>query len=300
MGGRSPGQPGLTLGVQNILLNGQLISSSSEGQGIPATNRAFLFADGIFETIRIAKGTPIFLDEHFQRLREGLKAHRIQAPLGFTPASIANDIAALLKAEGLHEGARVRMTLSRSGAGFYTPEENGLDVVMTAQAVDSVEYVLNDKGLSTDIYPEMKCTPNHLSKFKNIASNIYVQSGLWAKENGLESALIQNDRMGIIESTASNLFLVSNGVLYTPGLDSGATAGIMRAQVINLALSSGMKVYECNLTPQNLLVADEVFLTNVVQGLQWVGSYRTKRYFNAATSELVRLLNTLVRPIYKA
>jgi branched-chain amino acid aminotransferase len=142
MGGRSPGQPGLTLGVQNILLNGQLISSSSEGQGIPATNRAFLFADGIFETIRIAKGTPIFLDEHFQRLREGLKAHRIQAPLGFTPASIANDIAALLKAEGLHEGARVRMTLSRSGAGFYTPEENGLDVVMTAQAVDSVEYVL--------------------------------------------------------------------------------------------------------------------------------------------------------------
>ena len=263
-------------------------------------NRGFLFADGIFETIRIAQGKPLFLDDHYQRLREGLKAHRIHAPLGFTPASIAADITTLLQAEDLNGGARVRMTMSRSGDGFYTPQENGLDVVMTAMPLDTVEYVLNDKGLSTDIYPEMKCTPNHLSRFKNLASNIYVQSGLWANENGLESALIQNDRMGIIESTSSNLFLVSNGVLYTPGLDSGATAGIMRTQVINLALSSGMKVYECNLTPQNLLVADEVFLTNVVQGLQWVGSYRTKRYFNAATSELVRSLNQLVKPMFQA
>ena len=69
----------------------------------------------------------------------------------------------------------------------------------------------------------------------------------------------------------------------------------MRTQIINLALDSGMKVYECNLTPQNLLVADEVFLTNAVRGIQWVGSYRTKRYFNAATTELVHKLNDRVR-----
>ena len=162
---------------------------------------------------------------------------------------------------------------------------------MVAAPVDTEGYVLNDKGWSTDIYPEMKCTPNHLSRFKNIASNLYVQSGIWARANGLDTALIQNDRMGIIEGTSSNLFLVSNGVLYTPGIDSGATAGVLRTQVINLALASGMKVYECNLTPQNLLVADEVFLTNVVQGLRWVGSSRTQRYFNGATTELVDRLN---------
>ena len=62
-------------------------------------------------------------------------------------------------------------------------------------------------------------------------------------------------------------------------------------RMINLALKAGMKVYECNLTPQNLLIADEVFLTNAVQGLRWVGSYRTKRYFNATTMGLVRALN---------
>ncbi len=282
--------------MPHFLHNGQLIAAS-EGAAlsVPVTNRGFLYADGIFETLRAVRGQLLFLDDHFQRIREGLKAHRIHPPLGFTPASIQADIARLLQAEDLQEAARIRMNLTRSGDGYYTPSDSGLDVLVTASPLETVDYTLNDKGLSTDIYPEMKCTPNQLSRYKNIASNLYVQSGLWAKANQLDTALIQNDRMGIIESTASNLFLVSNGVLYTPGLDSGATAGVMRTQIINLALDSGMKVYECNLTPQNLLVADEVFLTNAVRGIQWVGSYRTKRYFNAATTELVHKLNDRVR-----
>ncbi len=277
--------------MPHLLHNGKLLPASA---GLPIQNRGFLFADGIFETIRIAHGEPLFLEDHHQRMREGLKAHRIHAPLGFTHASIRQDIRTLLDADNITGGARVRLTLTRSGEGFYTPKDSALDVVMVASPLQNEEYVLNEKGWSTDIYPEMKCTPTHLSRYKNIASNLYVQSGIWAKDKGLDTALIQNDRMGIIEGTSSNLFLVSNGVLYTPGLDSGATAGVLRTQVINLALASGMKVYECNLTPQNLLVADEVFLSNVIQGLRWVGSYRTKRYFNGATTDLVNRLNQLV------
>lgn len=267
---------------------------------ISLSNRGFLYADGIFETIRVTRGVPLFLESHHQRMREGLKAHRIHPPLNFTPAEIRKDILRLLEAQGIEGSARIRMTLSRRSLGYYSPQENDLDVVMTAEPIATAEYTLNEKGLSVDIYPEMKCTPNHLTKFKNIASNIYIQSGLWAQENNLDTALIQNDRMGIIESTASNLFLVSNGVLYTPGLEGGATAGIMRTEVINIALKAGMKVYECNLTPQNLLIADEVFLSNAVQGLRWVGSYRTKRYFNATTQQLVRALNELVAAQFQA
>ncbi len=278
-----------------LLYNGEIRKCEGDDPPVIAPgNRAFLYADGIFETLRVTQGTPLFLDNHFERIRQGLKAHRIHAPLGFNPSSIRKDILKLLEALGISGSARVRMTLSRRGGGYYAPDDNQLDVVMTAESLSASEYCLNEKGLSVDIYPEMKCTPNHLTRFKNLAANIYIQSGLWAQENNLDTALIQNDRMGIIESTASNLFLVSNGVLYTPGLDGGATAGVMRAEIINLALEAGMKVYECNLTPQNMLVADEVFLSNAVQGLQWVGSYRTKRYYNQTTQALVRSLNARV------
>jgi len=97
--------------------------------------------------------------------------------------------------------------------------------------------------------------------------------------------------MGIIEGSSANLFVVSNGVLYTPNLDLGCLGGTMRMQIMNIAIANNMKVYECNITPQNLLVADEIFLTNAIQGVTWVGEFRTKRYFNTVANKLVDLLN---------
>ena len=79
--------------------------------------------------------------------------------------------------------------------------------------------------------------------------------------------------------------------MYTPGLEEGCLAGTMRMQIINLALKNGIKVYECNLLPQNLLAADEVFLTNAIRGVNWVSGYRTKRYFNNMSRRLVAMLN---------
>ena len=64
----------------------------------------------------------------------------------------------------------------------------------------------------------------------------------------------------------------------------------MRAAVINLAISLNIKVFESNLEPHQLLKVDEVFLTNAVVGIQWVASYRTKRYFNKVSTMLVNEL----------
>ena len=116
-------------------------------------------------------------------------------------------------------------------------------------------------------------------------------SKIAAKEKGVDDLFIQNDKMGIIEGSSANLFVVSNGVLYTPSLDLGCMGGTMRMQIINLAIENNIKVYECNITPQNLLVADEIFLTNAVSGIIWVGSYRTKRYFNTISNQLLSFLN---------
>ena len=95
----------------------------------------------------------------------------------------------------------------------------------------------------------------------------------------------------ILESSSCNFFIISNGVLYTPSLEEGCLAGTMRMQVINLALANGIKVYESPILPQHLLAADEIFLTNAIRGINWVGGYRTKRYQNNISRKLVVLLN---------
>jgi branched-chain amino acid aminotransferase len=218
-------------------------------------------------------------------------------PNHWSTAWFRERILALCAANHVASGGRVRLTFFRDGGGRYTPESDGVFWVGDLEKLDRSEYTLNETGLRVDIYPDMKKPLDHLANFKNLSSTLYVQSALWAKQRSFEEALIQNTRNHVIESTRSNLFLVSNSVLYTSGLSSGATGGIMRSAVARIASANGYQVYECDLTPQELLRADELFLTNAIRGIQWVSSYRTKRYFSTTSQRLTELLNaSLERP----
>jgi hypothetical protein len=130
-----------------------------------------------------------------------------------------------------------------------------------------------------------------LSNYKTKAGLVYVMAAIAAKEKGLDDLFLANDKGNILETSCCNIFIVSNGVLYTPGLDEGCLAGTMRMQIINIAIANGIKVYECTILPQNLLAADEIFVTNAIRGINWIGGYRTKRYFNNMSRKLVVLLN---------
>lgn len=269
--------------------NGDLIPSDSPS--VFANNRAFHYADGFFETIRIYNGRPLFLDHHFSRVLDSLNVYRIDREVSFSRQKIEKEIIELCQANGINAGGNVRITFSRRAKGKYLPQGNGLDYIIEASALDNNRFELNASGLKVDLYPDMKKDVNFMSIYKNVNSIIYVMASLFAEEKDLDDALIQNYRGSIIESTNANIFLVSNGVLYTASLDDGPVAGIMRMQIINMALENNIKVYECPLNPQNLLAADELFFTNAISGIKWVGSYRTKRYFNKMSQDLISLLN---------
>lgn len=281
--------------MQYIFSKGEFIPA--DGAVIQLSNRAFRFGDGFFETIRVFNGKPLFLEHHFSRILDALKAYKIERPLNLSLQSLEAEIRELCEMNGIGEGGRVRVTFSRSGDGFYLPTDNQLEYLIEAHPFDFNRFQVNEEGKKTELYPDMKKDINSLSMFKNIDSKLYVLASLFAQEHQLHDVLIQNYKGGIIESTSSNLFLVSNGVLYTPSLTDGCIAGIMRMQIINLALENGIKIYECTINPQNLLAADEIFLSNSIRGVQWVSSYRTKRYFNDMTHRLTGLLNEMAEKI---
>jgi branched-chain amino acid aminotransferase len=145
--------------------------------------------------------------------------------------------------------------------------------------------------LEVDLYTAIRKENNILANFKTKNGLVYVMGAIEAKEKGLDDMLITNAKGGVLEATSSNLFVISNGVLYTPGLEEGCLGGTMRMTIINLAIENNIKVYESSITPQNLLIADEVFLTNAINGIVWVGGYRTKRYMNTVSLNFVNLLN---------
>ena len=261
---------------------------------IQVDDRAHRFADGFFESIRIINGKAQFLENHFARVDATIKALKIQ-PSDFSFDVLTQHIDGLLQRNEVFEGGRMRITFFRKAKGFYLPKGNDLDYFIEVEALPNNLFELNETGKIIDIYTEVKKDPNKYAGFKTLNAQLYVMASIFAAEKTWDDALIQNTKQAIIESTSSNLFLVSNGVLYTPALTDGCIGGTMRMQIINLAVQSKLKVYECTMTPQTLLSADEVFLTNAIKGIEWVASYRTKPYQNNSSRKLLDLLNSSIK-----
>lgn len=272
-----------------VIVNGVFLPD--EGPSIPVNDRAFHYGDGLFESIRVIDGRPVFLEAHWTRLVESMKVLRIERPHGLDLVHLSRYITELARANNVTAG-RCRLTVFRDSAGHYRPSENKGAFAIELHPLADPTYTLNESGLNVDIYAEMRKPVNVMAVHKTLNCLLYVMASLWSKERGLDDCLLQNDRGNIIESSSGNLFIVSNGVLYTPSLGDGCVGGVMRMQLINLALGNGIKVYECSLNPQNLLAADELLFTNAVRGIQWVATYRTKRYTHRMSQTLIELLRT--------
>jgi len=275
-----------TLYVNN---NGTILTA--DAPTIHPGNRGHLYGDGVFESIRVMNGKPLNVVNHIKRMVEGAKVIKMRTPSFFTTSFFEEKINELLRMSNIIDGGRCRMSLDRATGGSYLPESNECTFYIEVYPYEVSHFELNVKGLEVDIYQDIKLQKNFLSNFKTKAGLIYVMAAIAAKEKGLEDIFLANDKGNILETSSCNVFIVSNGVLYTPSLDEGCLAGTMRMQIINLAITNGIKVYECTILPQNLLAADEIFVTNAIRGINWIGGYRTKRFFNNMSRKLVVLLN---------
>jgi branched-subunit amino acid aminotransferase/4-amino-4-deoxychorismate lyase len=277
--------------MQDLFVNNNGAVIPNKGATIAAGNRSYLYGDGLFESIRIMNGKPINVVNHFNRMVEGAKAIKMRFPTFFTVEFFEDKVKELIALSAIKEGGKCRISLDRALGGTYIPETNEISYFIEVYPYESNYFELNSKGYEVDIYREIKKQKNFLANFKTKNGLLYVMTAIAAKEKGLDDYLLINENDAVIESSNSNLFVVSNGVLYTPSLEDGCLAGTMRMQVINIALTHGIKVYECAILPQNLLAADEIFLTNAIRGIVWVGGYRTKRYFNTVGRKIQSFLN---------
>lgn len=269
--------------------NGEILKN--EGPTIKAANRGHLYGDGLFESIRVINGVAINVEAHILRMFDGAIALKMNIPNQFTVDFFADKIAELITRSKIGNGAKVRISLDRKSGGTYKPIDNEATFFMEVYELENNCFNLNEKGWVVDQYTEMRKHKSKLGSFKTKNALLYVMCSIYAAEKGFDDLLITNPKGGIIEGTSSNLFVVSNGVLYTPGLEEGCVGGVMRMTIINLALANNIKVYECAILPQNLLAADELFLTNAIQGVVWISEYRSKVYQSDMAKQLIELLN---------
>ena len=255
--------------------------------------RGLNYGDGIFETIRVANGKPLFIKSHFKRFFKGLDMLKIDYK-SINDKILTEKFNELLVINKVENGAKLKLIAFRSGSGTYVPDSNSINYIIEVTPIAHNLYEINNQGLSVELFNEINKSRNKFSLYKTLNSLTYVMASIFAKENNFDDTFVLNSSGNVIESTNSNIFISSNGVLYTPPLSEGCIGGIMRMELINLAIAKGIVVYENKMPPQHLMAADEILLTNTIQGIRWVGKYKDKRYFNNMAKKLNTALNEVV------
>lgn len=273
-----------------INFNGEIFEADK--QLLTVANRGFKYGDGLFESMRFAKGKLKFVDLHAERLQKGMKALCLE---GYSQMDdyFLNEKAEELARRNQAKHARLRLTVYRDAEGFYAPTQNKAGYCLELTPVEEPRYFLNNRGLIMDIYPDLPKAVNILSNYKTCNSMQFVMAGLFKTQNNLDEAFILNQNGNLCESISANVFVLYQGHLYTPALSEGCIGGVMRQVVMDLARQNKIPMIEAQLAPEILYEADEVFLTNASRGIQWVMGFGVKRYFNEVSKLLMDELNKL-------
>lgn len=263
---------------------------------LKAGNRSFNYGDGFFETIRCLNSEPLFFSNHFYRIEQSLKALKFVLPLEYNERYFLFHINRLLQKNRIYKGARIRITFFREEGGLYTPVQKSGGFIMIAEPLNEEMFVLADKGLKVGIYTEDKKHINTLSHIKSCNALFYIMAGVWKQEQKLDDCLIQNHEGKIIEGLSSNLFVVKDNIVYATTNTCGCVDGTMRKSIMDIIGKLKMELVELpGFTTKDLLVADEVFLTNAIQGVRHVAGYMDRRYYNIVSRKLTNELNRYLK-----
>ncbi|MCC7331415.1 MAG: aminotransferase class IV [Flavobacteriales bacterium] len=274
-----------------IIFNGKLLSNTEKIFSV--NNRAFKYGDALFETIRIIDGKLCFLNDHFERLKKGMKYLQMKSD-SFCFEKAANEMLELINKNKIKEGGRLRITLFREADGFYVPLNQSTGYVIEVKSIDINQYQLNKEGLKIDLYNQYQRQASRLSNIKTTNAIPQILAGTFCIDNKLDDCIIVNEHQRLVETTSSNIFLYKKNSIYTPSLDEGCMDGILRKQILKIAEKNRINIFEGTLNANLLLQTDEVFLTNVVRGVQWVKSYKEKTYTNEAALKFVDEINKYI------
>lgn len=270
---------------------------SKEEAVLTHTNRGFKYGDGVFETLRVVKGSIFFWEDHYFRLMASMRMLRMEIPMNFTLEHIQDEIIATVRKNNLEQGAaRVRMTVFRKDGGLYIPEDNQVAYVIEASKMESPFYLFQENHYEVELFRDYFLNKDMLSQLKTTNKILNVLAGVYAKENGYQNCLLLNSEKQVVEAINGNVFLVSGNQVKTPPLKDGCLNGIVRKKLMEIvAADEGLGLLEESISPFELQKADELFITNTISGILPITKYRKKAYETTLTKRILGKLNTKAR-----
>lgn len=243
-----------------VYLNGRFVPEHEAR--VSVFDGAFLHGAGLFETMRAENGRVFRLEAHMERLRRS--AGRVLTPIERVDLPVESVFQELLERSGLPD-ARVRLTVSAGSLrDAEAVDQPALTVCATASPLSAYPKELYERGVHVAVCDYRVATSDPVAGHKTTSYLPRLLGMRFAQEKRCLEAIWFNTRNQLAEGSISNVFTVRGGVLKTPPLETPVLPGIARGVVIELAAASGVACEQVPLGIDDLLDADEVFLTNAI------------------------------------
>lgn len=272
-----------------LLLDGKL-----PGPGdalIHPSNRSFRYGEGLFETMRLLRGTIPLWNLHRKRFEKGLERLGLQLPAHISADDLAGQAIRLAKKNKIEGNARLRLTVWRGDGGLWDEVAGAAHYCMEAWPAP-LQPQLNNNGLVMGFYTEGWKSCDALSNLKSNNYLLYAMAARYGKQQRWNDAVVLNQHQRVCDTTIANLFLRKGDNWYTPALSEGCVAGVMRQYLLE---QPHWQVTEGIITPDSLLEADEVVLTNAFYGMRWVQQIGENKLSCTHAPELYR---QMVQPLF--
>jgi len=244
-------------GSADFLLNGK------RGSGLDIHDRGLQYGDGLFETLEVYQSKPLFWDLHLQRLTKG--CHKLSIPVP-DPSVLRREAEQLIE-HCPHGVLKLIVTRGCGGRGYRPPENPEPTRLLSLHPWPDYPEQLKQNGVCVRFCQTPLGLNPVLAGLKHLNRLEQVLARSEWQQPDIHEGLMLNGQGEVIEGTLSNVFYFSNGILFTPAVDQCGVKGIVRDLIISLAERLSMSVRETRVLPEQLLDAEEIFLTNSVIGI---------------------------------
>ena len=242
-----------------INVNGEV--GSEEDRLLSPMDQGFLFGASVYETVRTYDGVPFLVARHLKRLRESASALGID--IDVSDETLTRRLQETLEASANAESS-VRIVVS-AGVGAIDYRRGSTKtptIVIVVRPLQSFPDSLYQDGATASFVSIMRAGRGNLSpriKSSNLLNNLMALRQ--AHERGAYEALMLNPKGEVCEGSMSNVFVVTDATIATPPISAGILEGITRELVLSIAREGGFELEEKTVLPDELLGADEVFIT---------------------------------------
>ncbi|WP_414664242.1 aminotransferase class IV [Horticoccus sp. 23ND18S-11] len=282
--------------------NGRL--HSAHEPALSPLSRGFLYGDGIYEVWRTYHGTVFAWHEHWDRLERSARALHLDLPWSRTEmfAEVVRTVAAFRAAVAFRDDVYVRLQVSRGEGpiGLDVALADRPEFVLLVQPCPASSTAVLQRGLRLSVATGLRRNPieslNPAWKTGNYLNNIL---GLReARARGADDVVMLNLHGEVTEAATSNIALVRDGEVYTPGTGAGILEGITRGLLLgSVAPAAGVRVHEATLRPPELAGMSECFLLSTTKGLTPVGAIDGMRYAVGPDTVTARLQAALAHHV---